>query len=97
MSTLPEPNPHPQANAQAIELVAAGLRVLTTRDQIAIPEDLIQERARNIVTGLLGDFDLVPRSPGLDALEDSLTALRETNAEFRRAARHVGELLSVTR
>ena len=36
--------------------IAEGIRVLQTRDGVEVSEELIQERARNIVTGLLGQL-----------------------------------------
>ncbi|HVV48475.1 MAG TPA: hypothetical protein VHO06_02350 [Polyangia bacterium] len=36
--------------------VAEGIRVLQTRDGIDLSDEQIQERARNIVTGLLGNY-----------------------------------------
>jgi hypothetical protein len=36
--------------------VAEGIRVLQTRDGIDLSDDQILERARNIVTGLLGNY-----------------------------------------
>ena len=39
--------------AEAVEVVAAGIRVLA-RDGIPLSEDRIIERARNIVAGLMG-------------------------------------------
>ena len=38
----------------AVGIVADGLRVLRTRDGVPLTEDMIMERARNIVTGLTG-------------------------------------------
>src|SRR5688572_2813979 len=35
--------------------IAEGIRVLQTRDGVEVSEEQIQERARNIVTGLLGN------------------------------------------
>ena len=39
--------------------VEAGIRVLRERDGLAISEEQVRERARNIVTGLLGGYDVV--------------------------------------
>jgi hypothetical protein len=39
-----------------LEDVAEGIRVLQTRDGIALSDDLITERARNIVAGLIGNY-----------------------------------------
>jgi hypothetical protein len=36
--------------------VADGIRVLQTRDGIELSDEQISERARNIVTGLLGNY-----------------------------------------
>jgi hypothetical protein len=59
MKTLPESGAHPQE--RTIEIISDALRVLKGRDGIAIPEELIAERARNAVTALEGEFDLVPK------------------------------------
>jgi hypothetical protein len=39
-----------------LEDVAAGIRVLQTRDGIALSDEQILERARNIVAGLIGNY-----------------------------------------
>jgi hypothetical protein len=36
--------------------VSAGIRVLASRDGVALSESLILERARNIVMGLIGNY-----------------------------------------
>lgn len=41
---------------QLVSDVAMGLRVLRTRDGFALPEDLVMDRARNIVCGLIGNY-----------------------------------------
>ena len=38
--------------------IAEGIRVLQTRDGVEVSEEQIQERARNIVTGLLGNYKI---------------------------------------
>jgi hypothetical protein len=38
--------------------VAAGIRVLHTRDGIDVSEAQVQERARNIVAGLIGNYSI---------------------------------------
>lgn len=46
--------------------VAEGIRVLQTRDGVELSESQILERARNIVTGLLGNYrirSIEPREP----------------------------------
>jgi len=45
--------------------VAEGIRVLQTRDGIDLSDEQILERARNIVTGLLGNY----RIRSIDARE----------------------------
>lgn len=40
--------------------VAEGIRVLQTRDGVPLSEDQIEERARNIVAGLLGNYRIRP-------------------------------------
>jgi hypothetical protein len=59
METRPKSEQHP--HERAIEVIADALRVLKGRDGIAIPDELIAERARNAVTALGGEFDLVPK------------------------------------
>ena len=44
--------------ARLLADVAAGLRVLVTRDGLRISEELIQERTNNIVAGLLGNYEI---------------------------------------
>jgi hypothetical protein len=39
--------------------VAAGIRVLATRDGIALTEKQVTERARNIVAGLMGNYRIL--------------------------------------
>jgi hypothetical protein len=43
---------------QLIRDVSAGIRVLQTRDGMGLSEDQITERARNIVTGLMGNYHI---------------------------------------
>jgi hypothetical protein len=38
--------------------IADGIRVLQTRDGVDVSEEQILERARNIVTGLLGNYKI---------------------------------------
>jgi hypothetical protein len=40
--------------------VAEGIRVLQTRDGVELTDEQILERARNIVTGLLGNYRIKP-------------------------------------
>jgi len=39
-----------------LEDIAAGIRVLQTRDGVALSDEQILERARNIVAGLIGNY-----------------------------------------
>ena len=43
--------------------VAEGIRVLQTRDGLQLSEQQIEERARNIVAGLLGNYRIRPLDP----------------------------------
>ncbi|HXJ22104.1 MAG TPA: hypothetical protein VMT03_17915 [Polyangia bacterium] len=79
MSKLPGTDPNPQAHA--VEIVADGLRVLRTRDAVPLTDEQIVERARNIITGLLGAYHLVPAR-----LTEVVEGLREATSEFRLAA-----------
>jgi hypothetical protein len=51
--TMPSPRPVVIA---LLRDVAAGIRVLNTMHGMCITEDLIQERANNIVAGLVGNY-----------------------------------------
>jgi hypothetical protein len=48
--------------------VAEGIRVLQTRDGVDLTDEQILERARNIVTGLLGNYRIRSLEPS-DARE----------------------------
>ena len=43
--------------------VASGIRVLQSRDGIALSDEQILERARNIVAGLVGNYKIVSLDP----------------------------------
>jgi hypothetical protein len=43
--------------------IAAGIRVLQSRDGVTISDDQILERARNIVAGLVGNYRIVSLDP----------------------------------
>ena len=66
-----------------VEDVAEGIRVLQTRDGIKLSEEQIVERARNIVAGLIGNYNIV----SLDAREPAGAA-----APRSRPARTVDQL-----
>lgn len=55
-----------------VDDIADGIRVLQTRDGVKLSEDLIVERARNIVAGLIGNY----RIQTLDAPERPAPAPR---------------------
>jgi hypothetical protein len=76
-----------------VEDVAEGIRVLQTRDGVALSDDQIVERARNIVAGLIGNY----RIQSLDAREPSRGGARTVDqlnlldqVESRADARHSG-------
>jgi hypothetical protein len=71
---------------QLLEDVAAGIRVLQTRDGVEVSDDQILERARNIVAGLIGNY----RISSLDAREVSTArAVRQLDL-LDRLDRRVG-------
>ena len=45
-----------RTTAQLTADIAAGIRVLRDRDGVPVTEEQVMERARNIVTGLLGNY-----------------------------------------
>lgn len=57
----------PNANLPTVRLllqdIASGIRVLQSRDGIALSDDQILERARNIVAGLVGNYRIVSLDP----------------------------------
>jgi hypothetical protein len=76
--------------------VAEGIRVLQTRDGVELTDEQILERARNIVTGLLGNYrirsiesregSVAARAPGADQQMDFLDEI-EARAEARNNGR----------
>jgi len=48
-----------QTIAKLLADVAAGIRVLATRDGVALTEKQVAERARNIVAGLMGNYRIL--------------------------------------
>jgi hypothetical protein len=44
--------------SQLLADIVAGLRVLNTRDKLGIPDELLWERARNICTGIIGNYHI---------------------------------------
>jgi hypothetical protein len=67
-----------------VEDVSEGIRVLQTRDGIKLSDDQIVERARNIVAGLIGNYNI----QSLDAREPAAPAPAAT----KRSARTVDQL-----
>jgi hypothetical protein len=65
-----------------VEDIAEGIRVLQTRDGIKLSEEQIVERARNIVAGLIGNYNIV----SLDAKDPPASTPRS------RPARTVDQL-----
>ena len=71
--------------------IAEGIRVLQTRDGVLLSNEQILERARNIVTGLLGNYESgrwrrgVPGPPAVSQM-DLLDQL-EQRAEARNNGR----------
>jgi len=57
----------PNANLPTVRLllqdVASGIRVLQSRDGVALSDEQILERARNIVAGLVGNYKIVSLDP----------------------------------
>jgi hypothetical protein len=72
--------------------VAEGIRVLRTRDRVELSDEQILERARNIVTGLLGNYRIrsidprEPREPEAAHQMDLLDQI-EARAEARNNGR----------
>jgi hypothetical protein len=72
--------------------VAEGIRVLQTRDGVDLSDEQILERARNIVTGLLGNYRIrsldpsEPREPAEVHQMDLLDQI-EARAEARNNGR----------
>lgn len=51
-------HPAPPTVRLLLHDIAEGIRVLQTRDGVEVSEEQIVERARNIVTGLLGNYKI---------------------------------------
>lgn len=66
--------------------IAAGIRVLQSRDGVELSESLILERARNIVMGLLGNYRIQALDLGVDGRSDARPAL----ASFSESASIMG-------
>jgi len=57
------PSPKLPTVRALLQDVAAGIRVLRTRDGLDITDEQILERARNIVTGLVGNYRIASLDP----------------------------------
>ncbi|HVZ88725.1 MAG TPA: hypothetical protein VHG72_17260 [Polyangia bacterium] len=71
--------------------IAEGIRVLQTRDGVELSDEQILERARNIVTGLLGNYrirSLEPRAPAPSGTGQQMDLLDQI--EERAEARNNG-------
>jgi hypothetical protein len=62
--------------ARLLADVSAGIRVLKSRDGVALTESQIRERAHNIVMGLLMNYRL-------EALDDEDAATLDTESDAR--------------
>jgi len=51
----------PADDASLIDLLAEGIRVLKTRDAVELTEEQIIERARNLTTSLVGEYEVFER------------------------------------
>ena len=88
---------NPNANLPTVRLllqdVASGIRVLQSRDGLALSDEQILERARNIVAGLVGNYRIVsldpaaPRTPTRSAEQlDLLAALERAAANVEQGS-----------
>ncbi len=55
-NTSPADEAHKILLGQLVEDIAAGVRVLRTRDGLPVSEFQVMDRARNIVAGLVGNY-----------------------------------------
>jgi hypothetical protein len=74
--------------------VAEGIRVLQTRDGVDVSDEQILERARNIVTGLLGNYRIRSLDPRGSADSESSGEVHQMDLldqiEARAEARNNG-------
>ena len=80
----PPPTPSLAVARQLLDDVAAGIRVLRTRDGVELSDTQVIERARNIVAGLIGNYAI----QSLDVREPAAPATSAT----KRPARTVHQL-----
>jgi len=64
--------------------IAAGIRVLRTRDGLDIADEQILERARNIVTGLVGNYRIASLDPVTGQTSGPTTGPTTTQRTARR-------------
>ena len=85
--------PPPPTVRSLLQDVAEGIRVLQTRDGVDLTNEQILERARNIVTGLLGNYRIRSletrdlRVPRLPISQMDLLDQLERRAEARNNGR----------
>jgi hypothetical protein len=85
--------PSPPTVRSLLQDIAEGIRVLRTRDGIDLSNEQILERARNIVTGLLGNYRIRAldardiRVPRLPISQMDLLDQLERRAEARNNGR----------
>jgi hypothetical protein len=90
----PKPRLPTQTAKLLVEDIAEGIRVLQTRDGVPLSDELIAERARNIVMGLMGNYRIQSieagekREPRSARTVDQLNLLDEV--ESRAEARQNG-------
>ena len=87
----------PNANLPTVRLllqdIASGIKVLQSRDGLALSDEQILERARNIVAGLVGNYRIVsldptaPRTPTRTAEQlDLLDAIERAAANVEQGS-----------
>ena len=83
----------PNANLPTVRLllqdVAQGIRVLQSRDGIALSDEQILERARNIVAGLVGNYRIVSLDPSAPRTPARAAEQLDLLADLERAASRV--------
>jgi len=64
--------------------VAAGIRILRTRDGLDVSDEQVLERARNIVTGLVGNYRIASLDPVTGQTSGPTTGPTTTQRTARR-------------
>jgi len=78
------PSPKLPTVRALLQDVAAGIRVLRTRDGLDITDEQILERARNIVTGLVGNYRIASLDPVTGQTSGPTTGPTTTQRTARR-------------